>query len=107
MFPRSGPSEEGPHGKTNLPRIVGGAGHGREAAQRADTAVAVQHQAGGIRGRIAEMGRVGGIEGLRQELPAPTPCGMATLVSTWSAVWLLPGAFTDVPEAVTVNGVPL
>ena len=26
---------------------------------------------------------------------------------TWSAVWVLPGALTDVPTDVTVNGVPL
>ena len=37
----------------------------------------------------------------------PTPAGMATVDNTWSAVWVLPGAFNEAEDAVTVNGVPL
>jgi len=32
---------------------------------------------------------------------------MATADSTWSAVCVLPGAFNEAEDAVTVNGVPL
>src|SRR5262245_39725054 len=45
--------------------------------------------------------------GSNQLTPFPIRPGFATVGFTWSAVCVLPGEFTDVPTAVTLNGVPL
>ena len=40
-------------------------------------------------------------------VPRPTPPSFSTSGFTWSAVWLLPGRFSEVPSAKTLNGTPL
>ena len=44
---------------------------------------------------------------LKYGLPGPYPPRICTVGSTWLAVCELPGEFNDVPEALTLNGVPL
>src|SRR5215510_4091361 len=47
-------------------------------------------------------------KGSNHDLLAPISPGIRTWPdTTWSAVWALTGAFSSVPEAPTVNGVPV
>lgn len=45
--------------------------------------------------------------GSKYDWPLPTPPRIFTSGLIWSARWLLPGISSEVPEALTENGVPL
>jgi len=63
-----------------------------------------------VASHVSEAGLGDGCEGalVSNHLPVvPTPPRMAACASTWSATWVLFGMFSDVPDAVTVNGRPV
>jgi len=62
-----------------------------------------------LRPRVPYLTAVTGAKaiGSNQEAPRPTPPRILTLEATRSAVWVLPGALSEVAAEVTVNGVPL